>query len=56
MDMYMPNIHLQNNTKSRLNTAVAIYAEEKHLPEDLTERISYDFIINEVLDKIGVPK
>jgi len=52
--MFMPNIHTQQETKSRLDNAVKVYCQDKDIPNHLCEKISYDFIINQILDKVGL--
>ena len=52
----MTTIAVQPQTKKRLNSAIKIYCKQKQLPKEMEEKISYDFIITQLLDDVNIPK
>lgn len=52
----MPNIHLKQNTKKRLDEAIKFYCKARNIDESICQKISYDYIISEICDTAGVHK
>jgi len=49
----MVQIHVSSKTKKRLDNAKEFYIKEKAIHETLEHRVSYNVILNQLLDEVG---